>query len=313
VCDEELDQCVSTPINIGTMCSDPLFCLNGRAMECSELGLCEDPNPEAGTPCEGETGNQCTGYVCDEAAEDCVETPVANGTACNDGNPCTGDNQCQNGLCARGPDLPCDDFDPCTTDPCTDNGGIAACGTPVDIADGEPCQDTYRCFGSDPVCMSGECIATEDMCADDQGICTINACFEQYYDWVECEETVSNPGYLVSCGETVTVDDSPTVVFPTREYFAYNEDCPGDFPGKEAAIVVYTENPGDLTISVSAVSPAMDIAILELGDWCSAATCIQAANNTLTFTAAPGGNPIVFEAMSDLPPTSFDVTVSACP
>lgn len=314
-CDEALDQCVDTPIHIGENCSEQMYCLNDRYMQCNILGMCEDPNPAGGMRCTGSTGNECTYYTCNEATNSCVENPAGNGTDCDDGNPCTGDNQCWNGVCVRGPSLPCDDYDPCTSDPCTPNGNTYQCGTPVPISDGEPCSLEYVCFGDSPICMGGECIATEpDYCADEAGICTIHECSEQYYDWIDCGDAISNQGFTVDCGTSVSVTPAQSYIWATREYFTYNTDCPGSFPGPEAAIVVCAgENSGQITVSVSNVSPSMDIAIQELGDWCSAETCVQGANNSLTYDAPVGCNVLVFDTVDALPPDSFDIVVSACP
>lgn len=59
-------------------------------------------------------GNACTTDTCSNGV--CGHTNVANGTACEDGDPCTQNDTCQNGTCASGPPvIPCNTtngFDP---------------------------------------------------------------------------------------------------------------------------------------------------------------------------------------------------------
>lgn len=44
----------------------------------------------------------CTTFVCDPASCRCVQQAVADGTACDDGDPCTGYDACRDGACAPG-------------------------------------------------------------------------------------------------------------------------------------------------------------------------------------------------------------------
>jgi hypothetical protein len=82
----------------------------------------------------------------------------------------------------------------------------------------------------------------------------------------------------------------------------------------EAAIAIELPNPGPVTVSISNVSPTMDIHIMDLGNWCDENTCEQTGTNLLVIdNTSPGFYLIVLEAAEDLPPATFDVTVSACP
>ncbi len=49
----------------------------------------------------------------------CGEKNIADGTACDDGDPCNLDDICAKGLCDGNGVLDCDDGKPCTTDTCT--------------------------------------------------------------------------------------------------------------------------------------------------------------------------------------------------
>jgi hypothetical protein len=78
-----------------------------------------------------EDANPCTGAACDGGS--CTQKAVAG--ACDDGNACTGSDQCVNGGCLGLP-LPlgaCDDGLPCTDDACVPAQGC------VHVNNGQPC------------------------------------------------------------------------------------------------------------------------------------------------------------------------------
>ncbi len=74
---------------------------------------CALPGSE-GSACDD--GNPCTASdVCQDSA--CVGTTVGNGMPCDDDNACTGPDSCQGGTCTATPlanGTPCDDGDPCS-------------------------------------------------------------------------------------------------------------------------------------------------------------------------------------------------------
>jgi hypothetical protein len=84
-------------------CDDGLFCTENEA--CAE-GVCTGGNAR---DCSSLT-NQCNTGVCNEVADACEAQPVADGTACPDGQYCNGDETCQAGVCVTGAE-PC--VDPC--------------------------------------------------------------------------------------------------------------------------------------------------------------------------------------------------------
>ena len=74
---------------------------------------CDDGNHAAGDGC----GPLCSIEPCwGCAGTPSICGPVANGTGCNDANPCTGPDTCQAGVCTGGPPTgaACDDANPCT-------------------------------------------------------------------------------------------------------------------------------------------------------------------------------------------------------
>lgn len=308
-CDETEDECVQVADNAGEYCSDSLYCLNGRRKVCTDTGACVDPNPEGGVPCTIFSDEKpCVYHLCDEATRGCIEYAYANGTDCDDEDPCTGDNQCQNGECVRGETLPCDDSDPCTIDECTVVGDEAVCGNHVSIADNQPCSEEYICYGESPVCILGECIPSETLCDDGHGICTLGTCYEDYYMMVECSDAAANEPLVAPCNQTTTVSD--TSIFRTRLYTDYGEECPGDYTGWEAAIST-TTNSSEISIAISYISPSdQNLYLMVLGDWCDELTCIQSGTDGVTFNADQGENIVVLETSGTLPPTAFSITVT---
>jgi cysteine-rich repeat protein len=83
--------CAHAPAATGTLCNDGLWCTVGDA--CA-AGTC------AGTPrdCSAAAG-VCTAGACDEDTDACRARPVADGTACDDGDPLTLRDVCVSGRC----------------------------------------------------------------------------------------------------------------------------------------------------------------------------------------------------------------------
>jgi hypothetical protein len=145
-----------------------------------------------------DSGDPCVAPICDPASGVCG-VPVADGTACDDGNVCTANDACVSGVCTSAPTAggTCDDGDPCTVgDTCT--GGACAgaaktcpsdgnactadtcnpadgsCGLPV--GDGGPCDDGDLCT-TDTTCTGGVCGGgTSVTCSDDGDPCTADVC-----------------------------------------------------------------------------------------------------------------------------------------
>ena len=95
--------------------------------------------------------NDCTNDQC-KPKDGCVNTDLADGTLCNDGNKCTADTKCSTGVCAGGQKVTCDDKDPCTEDSCDKSDG---CKFKV-LPDGVTCDDGSKCTEKD-ACKQGVC------------------------------------------------------------------------------------------------------------------------------------------------------------
>ncbi len=102
------------------------------------------------------------------AAGTCSIVAVVDGTACDDGDPCTYSAVCLNGECSTGVKLNCDDGEPCTADSCA----LGACAhTPQN----GPCEDGSLCTLGDS-CKNGACVGGQLMDCEDGNVCTDNAC-----------------------------------------------------------------------------------------------------------------------------------------
>lgn len=113
------------------------------------------------------------------------------GSPCNDFNPCTKDDFCEEFVCVGVPvdqQDPCDDSDACTVDDrCVEGvcSGLFVCtvdpGQETDPAcegepQGEPCEDGDICTVDDVCDGAGSCAGTPMFCPDDAGGCVVGSC-----------------------------------------------------------------------------------------------------------------------------------------
>ncbi|MBI5610280.1 MAG: hypothetical protein HY902_15490 [Deltaproteobacteria bacterium] len=142
------------------VCSDDLSC---TADTCDpQTGTC-NYQEQAATLCDDK--NPCTDEQC-VPVFGCVH--VNTSKTCNDGDPCTVGEACQNGKCGGGAPNACDDGNPCTDDSCdTGKGGC------VTVANTLPCNDGVGCTQNDS-CQKGACTGT--ILCDDGDPCTLDKC-----------------------------------------------------------------------------------------------------------------------------------------
>jgi len=109
---------------------------------CVTGGVCyPDGAQKAGEPC----------YMCRPDISGPTWSPSLVGTECNDGKPCTSEDECSNGLCA-GTTYVCNDGLACTNDSCDGIGGCNAT-----IANGS-CLIDNQCVASGTVKTAGGCL-----------------------------------------------------------------------------------------------------------------------------------------------------------
>ena len=137
--------CVFTPTP-GEPCSDGDECTLEDA--CDEAGTCA---PGEAVICDDQS--MCTTDGCDPDTGSCVFTPLPPESACEDGDPCTVGDRCEEVACIPGPVNTCDDGEPCTTDACQPEDGRCL-NEPLE--DGLTCDDGELCTHHE-TCTAGVC------------------------------------------------------------------------------------------------------------------------------------------------------------
>ena len=143
---------------------------NADDNECTQSDACKEGVCTPGQKKSCESGDECVTGKCSVTTGKCSYT-FQTGLPCNDGNPCTSSETCQNDTC-KGDATQCDDGNPCTADSCESPNGC------VHKANAGPCTDGNACTKQD-ACKDGACVglpmsATED--CDDGNACTKDAC-----------------------------------------------------------------------------------------------------------------------------------------
>lgn len=224
-------------------CSDDLACTDDQ---CGGLGACDNvPKPgfcvvrapdQDGkmTPqcfTDGDTNPEDPCQVCDPE-EDNRGWTDRNGGACDDGNPCTKGDYCQDGLC-RGTDYSeqCDDGLFCTVD-CDGQGG---CKTELDR---DSCLIDSTCYRRGDTGPTG-C----EVCDPDEStsawtavgmVCLINGECKQPGDTItggcaECDPTVDANGWTLKVNNQCLID-GVCVDANEQDTIGCNECSPGDDP-----------------------------------------------------------------------------------
>ena len=149
--------CVTGWSAIGTACDDGNLCTTG---DYCKFGGCW-----GGTPITCTTDNPCLEATCDPA-QGCVELEIRG--PCEDGDPCTLEDRCEDGACTGGVANSCDDQNPCTSDSCSSHAGC------VHVAHGGECEDGDLCTDGD-YCFLGQCRrGTARVCEDTP--CAVASC-----------------------------------------------------------------------------------------------------------------------------------------
>jgi len=157
-CDSVTGQCPTPSKPDGVGCDDGWFCTVGDT--CTG-GVC------SGTIRMCELGVSCRTGACNPVDGACTGAPVADDSACDDGESCSHSDNCQSGECL-GTAYSCDDEDPCTDDVCDGDGGCSQ------VANTAACDDDDPCTVGD-VCCVGGCAGVAYSC-DDGNSCTDDVC-----------------------------------------------------------------------------------------------------------------------------------------
>lgn len=152
-CDSDRGDCVLTPAPDATpcgsgdpsSCTPPSFC---RAGVCAPERVDQPGDCVTLAPCEARTwaGNGWT------------VGPTEDGSACDDGQPCTRNTTCTAGVCGGGGPMRCQTENVCARAFCDPEVG---CVEDI-VADGSPCDDGEACT-LESACSQGVCVATAEV------------------------------------------------------------------------------------------------------------------------------------------------------
>jgi hypothetical protein len=230
VCDSATGTCSSPVAADGTWCDDGNSCTGGddaclagvcapgTALACAASDMCHVSlgcDPASG--CLGETPITCsasdechepgicyTGGTTDPQGNvpppGCTNPPKADSALCEDGNPCTVQDQCQSGTCTAGYPLACEASDPCHL-PGVCLPATGACSNPIG-PDGAGCSDGVACSLND-TCVGGKCMG-EGACEEYQTWAT--HCYDQYGN--ELNAATGPPDAVDTCGDVGIVGNS---------------------------------------------------------------------------------------------------------
>ena len=152
-CNPETGGCSTTELPDGAACDDGDSC---TASEVCTAMVCGDGKPVV---CPDD-GDPCTLEIC-VADAGCTSVPAPDGSACDDSNPCTVGETCEEGVCGGGGLMECpDDGNACTTEICDPGGGCTVTPKPA----GTACDDGNACTTA-TTCQGGECVGQPVVCA----------------------------------------------------------------------------------------------------------------------------------------------------
>jgi alpha-tubulin suppressor-like RCC1 family protein len=195
---------------------------------CNEvLDNCLDP---AGTPCGSSVENQCNHADTCDGASLCLTNLEADGTGCDDLDPCSDLDTCQTGVCQAGMANKDTDLDTyvdqaCGGSDCDDSLAFVNPGASEGPAGDPTCTDTHDndCSGqadmNDPVCV--DCQFDTD--CDDGNICTTDSCSSGV-----CSNIAVPDGRTCDDGVYCTEPDTCQAGFctgPPRDCSTVADDC----------------------------------------------------------------------------------------
>ena len=197
-CQEQAD-CLAS-VGAGA-CDGQYICDEGRCE------LVPDTTPDCPPPAQG----ACVVMTCASESGACEAAPLPDGTPCDDGDACSLDDRCVDGVCVAWMARACDDDDACTVDGCDP---LLGCVHDAAAADGRPCADGNACTSGE-ACLHGVCYGPSDLCecfedadclpfedgdpCDGSLACRNHRCVVDPDTIVVCDGGLDKPCVLVSC------------------------------------------------------------------------------------------------------------------
>ncbi len=188
------------PLDDGNLCNGTLVCdTSGAAPVCKA-------NPASVVFCPSIAGKPCLEGSCQPATGKCAAQPVADGSACDNGDACSTSDVCIGGVC-KGLAVDCDDGNACTVDSCSTSTG--ACSHDGAPADGSGCNaDDNGCTTND-VCVTGACTAGANVqCEGAVAVCMTPQCIAKGPDTYTCAAVPLPDGATCTDDDLCTSDDA---------------------------------------------------------------------------------------------------------
>ncbi|MCH7687838.1 MAG: hypothetical protein IH899_14335, partial [Planctomycetes bacterium] len=178
-----ISRVLSAGVNFGTDVTGTLGSASIKVVECAVNADCDDGNVcngaetclggtcQAGTPLNCDDGNPCTDDDCVD--NKCVNTTEEDGTECDDGLFCNGEETCTAGVCGGSTGDPCrgPDGDDNCAESCDEKMGNCEALDP----DGSACDDDDACTENDQ-CTAGSCGGTAVDCSGAGDQCNTASC-----------------------------------------------------------------------------------------------------------------------------------------
>lgn len=162
---------------------------------CDEGDLCTSGECLAGlciisaVSCPDTPPDQCRAAgVCDPTTGGCIYPPMPDGSTCDDGDPCTLQDECRSGACAGTPVCPAPDGCHLVA---TCNPDTLECDEAPAVPDGTLCEDGDPCTFGD-TCVAGACTSNAVVCPG-QDQCRTSTCNSTTGT---CSEPTNQPNFI---------------------------------------------------------------------------------------------------------------------
>ncbi|MEY3014862.1 MAG: extracellular matrix protein, partial [Pseudomonadota bacterium] len=213
-CDTKTGKCAAAPDFEGMGCDDGKPCTKGDT--------CKNGTCSSGPVPDCDDGSPCTKGVCVPTTGECTQIAANNGGGCNDGNACTLQDVCKNGICVPADTKLCDDDNVCTADVCDQASGGCVYKP---VQDGFGCDDGNLCTYGD-ACKAGKCTQASAAVCDDANPCTDDTCDAKTGKCVYKPVPISP---LINCddGNKCTYDLTTYKKYGTVKDACYEGKCTG--------------------------------------------------------------------------------------
>ncbi len=278
---------ILTPVLNGTPCNDAVRCNIG---ETCQGGVCLGGSP---VDCTGAAG-PCNNATCDPLGTEgncAIVVPIANGTACSDGNGCTLGETCLTGVCGNGTPVDCSSFNTqCSTATCDPAGSPGNCAIVTPQPDGTVCTDGLFCTATDG-CVGGICVGTGNPCTGSVCDDVTDACVQCLVD-TDCND--NNLCTDDTCVTRTCVRTNNTLLCNDGSACTANDRCTAgacaggttvDCSGAGDTCNVASCNPGGAPNNCAIItprpngSPCSDGNRCTVGDTCQSAVCVSTPTN----------------------------------